>query len=54
MPSRQSKKRARNAAGYAHVSGYAKESEAPAIQAKLMTAEEVDAEIAEKERDGGI
>lgn len=53
MTDRKAKKRTRNAAGYTHVSGYAQASQAPAIQDQLMSAEEVDREIAKKERDDG-
>lgn len=46
-------KRARNKAGYVHVSGYTDQASAPAIQDKLLTAEEVDRKIAEKEAEEG-
>lgn len=44
-------KRARNAAGWEHVSGYAKSEDAPEIRKKLKTAAEVDAEINEGKGD---
>jgi len=46
-------KRARNKAGYVHVSGYADQATAPAIQDKLLTAEEVDKIIEGKGKDDG-
>lgn len=46
-------KRARNKAGYVHVSGYTAATTAPEIESKLLSAAEVDKRIAEKEeRDG--
>lgn len=46
-------KRARNKAGYVHVSGYTDTATAPEIERHLITAAEVDRRIAEKEeRDG--
>lgn len=47
-------KRARNKAGYVHVQGYTTASSAPSIAEKLMSAEEVDAKLREKEeKDNG-
>lgn len=42
------KERARKAAGYTFLSGYTDQATAPAIQDKLLTAEEVDRRIAEE------
>jgi len=49
MTDRKSAQRARNAAGYQHVSGYTTTEEAPDIQSRLLTAEQVDAMAAEAE-----
>lgn len=47
-------KRARNKAGYVHVSGYTDTDTAPEIERQLLTAAEVDRLIAEKgDRDDG-
>lgn len=43
-------KRARNKAGWVFLSGYTTADKAPHLQAQLFTAEDVDREIADKER----
>lgn len=49
MTDRKAQKRARNKAGYIHVSGYTSQASAPSIQSQLMSAEEVDKAIQQKE-----
>lgn len=51
MTDRKASQRRRNSAGYKHVSGYATEAKADAIQAGLLTADEVDAAITKQGSD---
>lgn len=46
------KERARKAAGYTFLSGYTSQASAPSIQSQLMSAEEVDRVIQQKEEKG--